>query len=182
MLQTHPAEEAEAESQVEQSLVRDGEDDERWRKLQEHDYQAVHVVAVGVQAVQLRYQKGSHWSCVSVPLSLCLSCHLPSVPHPTTSTPRGRPCRPWTWAMLLLVTTRDSKTRPSCRHLLAHVYCPSKQQPTWTPSTIRDLTCVDDSVFTLPEPPSESILPSKSRYRAPIANIMPPPSILSKVS
>jgi hypothetical protein len=42
--------------------------------------------------------------------------------------------------------------------------------------------CADDSVFTLPEPPSESILSSKSRYRAPIANIMPPPSILSRVS
>lgn len=48
VLETHPAEEAKAEGEVEDAFVGDGEDDEGRCELQEHHYEPVDVVTVGV--------------------------------------------------------------------------------------------------------------------------------------
>jgi hypothetical protein len=37
VFQTHPAEQAETEGKVEEPFIGDGEDDEGWRELKEHD-------------------------------------------------------------------------------------------------------------------------------------------------
>lgn len=62
VLETHPAEEAHAEGEVEEAFEGDAEDDEGRRELQEHDDQAVDVVAVGVQAVKGWQEQRGHWN------------------------------------------------------------------------------------------------------------------------
>lgn len=51
MLQTDPGDESDAESEVKESLIGDGEDDEDRCEGEEDDHQSVEVVVVGLEAV-----------------------------------------------------------------------------------------------------------------------------------
>jgi hypothetical protein len=52
VLEAHPGEEEDAEGEVEEAFVGDGEDDEGWGKGEEDDDEAVDVVGVGLEAVE----------------------------------------------------------------------------------------------------------------------------------
>jgi hypothetical protein len=54
VFEADPGDEACAEHEVEEALVRDGEDDEDWGEGEEYDDEAVEVVAVWSQAVEER--------------------------------------------------------------------------------------------------------------------------------
>jgi hypothetical protein len=58
MFQAHPGEEENAEGEVEQSFVRDGEDDEAGREREEDDEEPVEVVIAGFKAVREREDDG----------------------------------------------------------------------------------------------------------------------------
>lgn len=52
MLEARPAEDAEAEGEVEEAFVGDGEDDEGGGELEEDDDESLEVVLVGVTGVR----------------------------------------------------------------------------------------------------------------------------------
>lgn len=57
MLETHPAKQAETKGEIEKSFVRDAEYDECRRELQEDDHQAMNVMLVRLERMQLRYKE-----------------------------------------------------------------------------------------------------------------------------